>query len=75
MVYIYESHLGGLYVETEKRSLDELYCDECGDYDNLVFESNDIYEIAEFLKSEYKYTTEIFKICEELLKNDSLEKE
>lgn len=73
MVYIYESHLGGLYVVTKELSFDDLYCDSCGDCDNLVFKSNDIYEIAEFLKSEtdgytYEYTTEIFKTCEELLK-------
>lgn len=35
MIYIYESHLGGLYISDEELSLDEMYCETCGDYDYL----------------------------------------
>ena len=33
MRYIYESHLGGIYFDTENKSASELYCETCGDYD------------------------------------------
>lgn len=35
MIYIYESHLGGLYISDEELSLDETYCETCGDCDWL----------------------------------------
>ena len=33
MRYIYESHLGGIYFDTENKPSSELYCETCGDYD------------------------------------------
>lgn len=38
-VYVYESHLGGLYTSDDYISPDELYCEQCGDSD---------YEIGSF---------------------------
>lgn len=80
MIYIYESHLGGLYVEAKELSLDDEYCEQCGDYDNLVFLSDDIYEIAEFLRSKtdfyntggypYEHTIKIAQECDKLLENE-----
>lgn len=32
-MYIYEGHLGSLYVTDEPQSYEELYCEECGDSD------------------------------------------
>ena len=32
-MYLYESHLGGLYTTEDIRSYDELYCETCGDSD------------------------------------------
>lgn len=32
-MYLYESHLGGLYTMEDIRSYDELYCETCGDSD------------------------------------------
>lgn len=32
-MYIYESHLGGLYATDEERSKESLYCEICGDWD------------------------------------------
>lgn len=38
-VYVYESHLGGLYTSDDYIPYDELYCEQCGDND---------YEIGSF---------------------------
>lgn len=32
-MYIYESHMGGLYTLDEQADFDFLYCEECGDSD------------------------------------------
>ena len=34
--YIYESHMGGLYISDEPLEYDDLYCEECGDSDRLI---------------------------------------
>ena len=34
--YVYESHLGGYYTSEFLESDDLLYCETCGDYDELV---------------------------------------
>lgn len=36
-VYIYESHLGGYFISSEDLDYEDLYCDECGDSDTLVY--------------------------------------
>ena len=33
--YLYASHMGGYYLTMEQRPIEELYCDECGDSDEL----------------------------------------
>lgn len=35
-MYIYENHLGGLYAADELIDDEQLYCEECGDFDTLV---------------------------------------
>lgn len=35
-MYIYESHLGSLYTSDRELSLDEVYCEQCCDYDWLI---------------------------------------
>ena len=35
-MYIYESHMGGLYVLDEQVDFDFLYCEECGDWDSEI---------------------------------------
>ena len=35
-MYIYESHLGNLYTSTYELDYDELYCEQCGDSDQLI---------------------------------------
>lgn len=44
--YIYDSHLGGVYVTDRELTRDEEYCDQCGDFDVLIFSGSvvDIHE-------------------------------
>ena len=49
-MYIYESHLDGLYVSNDKLDSDELYCEESGDSDWLIGEANTQAEVWELLK-------------------------
>ena len=35
-MYIYESHMGGLYTLDEPLDYEDLYCEECGDSDSLL---------------------------------------
>ena len=35
-MYIYESHMGGLYTLDEPLDYEDLYCEECGDSDWLI---------------------------------------
>lgn len=38
ILYIYDDHLGnGYYVTDEELDYDSLYCEQCGDSDNLVY--------------------------------------
>lgn len=49
MIYIYESHLGGLYISDKE--LKETYCETCGDYDLLGCMANDWMDVANYLRS------------------------
>lgn len=46
-VYVYESHLGGLYTSDDYIPYDELYCEQCGDSD---YEIGAFDTFEEFLK-------------------------
>ena len=35
-MYIYESHMGGLYTSDKSLDYEDLYCEECGDSDWLI---------------------------------------
>ena len=35
-MYIYESHMGGLYTSDEPLDYEDLYCEECSDSDQLI---------------------------------------
>ena len=35
-LYIYENHLGGLFCSDRELDFDEIYCEDCGDSDNLI---------------------------------------
>ena len=51
-MYIYESHLGGLYTSDEALDYDYLYCEECGDSDTEVgyFQDDDFEGIWDTIK-------------------------
>lgn len=49
-MFIYENHLGGLYVSDDKLDDDVLYCKVCGDCDWLIGEANTQGEAWELLK-------------------------
>lgn len=77
-MYLYESHLGGIYSTVEPETQEELYCETCGDWDWEIgeYESNfeawcllmpktDIFGTGGFsLQSVYSFFTGI--PCEEL---------
>lgn len=35
-MYIYEGHMGGLYVSNEPLDYEQIYCETCGDRDLLI---------------------------------------
>ena len=47
-MYIYESHMGGLYVS--EFELDDLYCEQCGDSDTYIGEAYTLEEASKLLK-------------------------
>lgn len=70
--YIYESHLGGLYISDKEIPYDDLYCETCNDDDNLIFEMecfDDIEYLLSFLFKESYSLSEIFELLEQLKKH------
>lgn len=51
-MFIYESHMGGLYTSSEELDWDRLYCETCGDYDWLIGEADTKEEAWELLKDD-----------------------
>ena len=50
MIFLYESHLGGLYIEDHALDFDELYCETCGDSDQLAVSTDDIDDVEAYLR-------------------------
>lgn len=50
MIYIYESHLGGLYISDKELSLDETHCEACRDCDWLECMADSWIDVAEYLR-------------------------
>ena len=83
MIYIYESHLGGLYISDEELSLDETYCETCGDYDWLGCRADSWMDVAEYLRSkldvfglggfDMEYCIDFFNQCCSALGGDNLD--
>ena len=72
-VYIYKSHLGDLYVETEDIPWDDLYCETCGDSDELLFSTDNLEDVAKYFRDEgglylVSDIQSVYNICETLLK-------
>lgn len=51
-MYIYEGHMGGLFVSDEILSYEETYCETCGDSDWLVGYAETRDEAWELLKDD-----------------------
>lgn len=49
-MYIYESHMGGLFVSDEVLSYEQTYCETCGDSDFLLVYAETREEAWELLK-------------------------
>ena len=49
-MYIYGSHLGGIYTSDEEIPFEDLYCEECGDSDTELGEADTIAEAWQVLK-------------------------
>lgn len=48
-IYIYESHMGGIYFSDCEYNYDKLYCEQCGDSDWLIGTANTIEEVLSCL--------------------------
>lgn len=55
MIYVYESHMGGLYAGDYELSYEQRYCDLCDKSDEFLGRANDEKELCDLLKvfSEY----------------------
>lgn len=58
MIYIYESHMGGLYETTEELDVDALYCETCHDNDMLLWYGENVNDLKDFLIEETYYEKE-----------------
>ena len=59
MIYVYESHLGGLFVTTEE--LESTHCDSCGDSDWLLGIAAGKYAAIAIVRQQKDYTKEHIK--------------
>lgn len=50
MLYVYESHMGGVYFS--KEPVDDLYCEQCGDSDWLIDTINNDKELIQLLEND-----------------------
>ena len=67
MLYLYESHLGGLYWSENEYAHEDLYCEECGDSDSFLGSASNYEEATELVtKSEDHFIIEhIMELAEE----------
>ena len=74
-MYIYQSHMGGLFVTDEELDFDQTYCEICGDSDFLIGYAETREEAWNLLKDDtdidgsggwdYEYVQEFLKNWEE----------
>ena len=55
--YFYESHLGGVYSLEEMADEEDLYCEECGDYDWYIGYADNKREAIKLLRRNDLYLT------------------
>lgn len=51
-MYLYQSHMGGLYCSDYLQSIEETYCEQCGDYDWYLGNYDSAIEILKDLADE-----------------------
>lgn len=49
-MYLYESHMGGLYTTAEQQDWEDLYCEECGDSDREIGTFENAKELWELVR-------------------------
>lgn len=74
-MYIYESHMGSLFVSDDILDYEQTYCEICGDYDRLIGYAENREEAWNLLKDDtdidgsggwnYDYVQEFLKNWEE----------
>lgn len=76
-LYLYESHLGGLYTSNEQYKYDYLYCDFCGDFDTYLGEFKTIKEFWNLVKNTiydihylFTYAIRVFELPDILMYKD-----
>lgn len=76
MIYVYESHMGGLYAGDYELSYEQRYCDLCDETDGFVGRASDEKELSDLLKVfaedyyDYEYIEYFFnETCEWYFKN------
>lgn len=57
-MYIYESHMGGLYSSEYSIPFDRLYCDTCGDSDRELGRVNTVEELVALLADDVAWPSE-----------------
>lgn len=64
-MYVYESHMGGVYLSDHFIPYEDLYCETCGDSDWLLGEvDDDDYEALRSLLEESDYSEEyVNEVC------------
>lgn len=69
MLYLYESHMGGLYWSENNYSYDELYCDTCGDADMQIGSAETYRDVVSLLDAqEDRYIdVHIFELASEAI--------
>lgn len=61
-MYIYESHMGGLFVSDEVLSYEQTYCETCGDSDFLLGYAETREEAWELLKDIIRISMDLVAI-------------
>ena len=51
-MYLYESHMGGLYSTQEEQEFEDLYCEQCGDSDWFIGEHETLEEYWNLIKED-----------------------
>ena len=51
-MYLYESHMGGLYSTQEEQEFEDLYCEQCGDSDWFIGEYETLGEYWNLIKED-----------------------